>query len=159
MLKPEKRPVKGKRVQSPLETSRLEGNILIPYNILVVDDQEGVRQLLYEAFSEEGYHIEMAASGREAIQKVLANAPDLILLDNKMPSLTGLETAMEIRKFNKQVLIVIMTAYGELNITAQAKKIGINHHIDKPFDLNEIRYLVKTLLEDYIPKKSLAEIN
>lgn len=127
---------------------------MITYNILIVDDQEGIRRLLYEAFTEKGYNIEMASSGREAIEKVRARAPDMILLDNKMPSLTGLETAMEIRKFNKQVLIVIMTAYGELNITAQAKKIGINHYIDKPFDLNQICYLVKTLLEDRVSKKA-----
>ncbi|KUK82464.1 MAG: CheY-like receiver [Microgenomates bacterium 39_6] len=101
---------------------------MIRNSILVVDDQEGVRRLLFEAFSEEGYQLDMAASGREAIQKVRVKAPDLILLDNKMPAMTGLETAMEIRKFNQQVLIVIMTAYGELNITAQARKIGINHY-------------------------------
>jgi len=133
---------------------------LIRNSILVVDDQEGVRRLLFEAFSEEGYQLDMAASGREAIQKVRVKAPDLILLDNKMPAMTGLETAMEIRKFNQQVLIVIMTAYGELNITAQARKIGINHYIDKPFDLNEVRHLIKTLLVDCrATKKCLAEIN
>jgi len=133
---------------------------LVRNSILIVDDQEGVRRLLYEAFSEEGYQLDMAVSGRQAIQKIRAKAPDLILLDNKMPSMTGLETAMEIRKFNQQILIVIMTAYGELNITAQARKIGINHYIDKPFDLNEIRHLIKTLLVDRnLTKKRLVEIS
>jgi Response regulator containing CheY-like receiver, AAA-type ATPase, and DNA-binding domains len=94
------------------------------YDLLIVDDQAGVRRLLYEAFAEEGYRVEMAASGPEAIQKVLCKTPDVILLDNKMPVMNGLETAQEIRKLSYDVPIVLMTAYGELHITARAKKTG-----------------------------------
>ncbi len=128
-------------------------------DLLIVDDQTGVRRLLYEAFVEEGYRVEMAASGPEAIQKVLCKPPDVILLDNKMPVMSGLETAQEIRKLNYAVPIVLMTAYGELDITARAKKLGITHYIDKPFDLNEVRQLVKALLiEARYAKRYLEEI-
>lgn len=126
---------------------------------MIVDDQAGVRRLLYEAFVEEGYRVEMAASGPEAIQKVLYKKPDVILLDNKMPVMSGLETAQEIRKLNYDVPIVLMTAYGELDIAARAKKLGITHYIDKPFDLNEVRQLVKALLiESRCAKRYLEEI-
>lgn len=129
------------------------------YDLLIVDDQAGVRRLLYEAFAEEGYRVEMAASGPEAIQKVLCKTPDVILLDNKMPVMNGLETAQEIRKLSYDVPIVLMTAYGELHITARAKKLGITYCIDKPFDLNEVRQLVKTLLiESRYTKRYLEEI-
>ncbi|MEW5897584.1 MAG: response regulator [Bacillota bacterium] len=129
------------------------------YDLLIVDDQAGVRRLLYEAFAEEGYRVEMAASGPEAIQKVLYKTPDVILLDNKMPVMSGLETAQEIRKLNYDVPIVLMTAYGELDINARAKKLGITYYIDKPFDLNEVRQLVKTLLiESRYAERYLEEI-
>ncbi|MEW6276679.1 MAG: response regulator [Bacillota bacterium] len=129
------------------------------YDLLIVDDQAGVRRLLYEAFSEEGYRVELATSGPEAIQKVLRKTPDVILLDNKMPVMSGLETAYEIRKLNYDVPIILMTAYGELDITARAQKLGINHYVDKPFDLNEVRQLVKaSLIESRYKEKYLKEI-
>jgi len=119
---------------------------MVGCDLLIVDDQAGVRRLLGEAFAAEGYRVEMAASGPEAIQKVLCKTPDVILLDNKMPIMSGLETAQEIRKLNYHVPIVLMTAYGELDVAARAKRLGIIHYVDKPFDLTEVRQLVKTLL-------------
>lgn len=127
------------------------------YDLLIVDDQAGVRRLLYEVFLEEGYRVEVAASGPEAIQKVLAEAPDLILLDNKMPVMSGIETAQEIFKLNYDLSIIMMTAYGEVDVTSQAKKLGINHYLAKPFDLNEVRHLVKTLLINSRHKKRYLE--
>jgi two-component system response regulator (stage 0 sporulation protein F) len=116
------------------------------YGLLVVDDQAGVRRLLYEAFSEEGYRVELASSGPEAIQKVIAKAPAIILLDNKMPAMSGLETAREINRLRPEVPIILMTAYGEMDVAEPGRKLGILHYIDKPFDLNEVRQLVKALL-------------
>ncbi|MGB9903432.1 MAG: response regulator [Desulfotomaculales bacterium] len=116
------------------------------YDLLVVDDQAGVRRLLYEAFSEEGYRVELASSGPEAIQKVIAKAPAIILLDNKMPAMSGLETAREINRLRPEVPIILMTAYGEMDVAEPGRKLGILHYIDKPFDLNEVRQLVKALL-------------
>lgn len=129
------------------------------YDLLIVDDQAGVRRLLDEAFREDGYRVEVAASGSEAIQKVLRKVPNVILLDHKLPGLSGLETAAEIRKISCEVPIILMTAYGELNTTARAKKLGINHFLDKPFDLNEVRQMVKILLlESRFTRKYLEEI-
>ncbi|MCL6448330.1 MAG: response regulator [Armatimonadetes bacterium] len=116
------------------------------YDLLVVDDQAGVRRLLYEAFSAEGYRVELAATGPEAIQKAAAKVPDVILLDNKMPVMSGLEAARELGRLCPGVPIVLMTAYGEMNVAVPGQKLGILHYIDKPFDLNEVRQLVKALL-------------
>lgn len=102
--------------------------------------------MLYEAFSEEGYRVELASSGPEAIQKVIAKAPAIILLDNKMPAMSGLEAAREINRLRPEVPIILMTAYGEMDVAEPGRKLGILHYIDKPFDLNEVRRLVKALL-------------
>lgn len=115
-------------------------------NLLAVDDQMGVRRLLYEAFNEEGYRVELAAGGQEAIEQVKKQMPDLILMDMKMPGMNGLETLQEIRKINDSVLVIIMTAYGELEIVAEAMKLGIKEYVTKPFDINELRLLVKKVL-------------
>lgn len=118
-----------------------------PY-LLIVDDQLGVRRLLFEAFTEEGYDVAMAASGLEAIARVKERLPNLILMDMKMPGMNGLEALQEIKKFYPQVLVIMMTAYGELEIVAEAMKIGAREYIPKPFDLNDLRTLVKSVLTE-----------
>jgi two-component system response regulator (stage 0 sporulation protein F) len=115
--------------------------------LLVVDDQMGVRRLLYEAFKEEGYKVELAGSGLEALEKVKSEMPDIILMDMKMPGMNGLETLHEIKKVNDSILVVMMTAYGELEIISEAMKLGINEYITKPFDINELRSVVKKVLD------------
>ncbi|MDA8442323.1 MAG: response regulator [Peptococcaceae bacterium] len=114
--------------------------------ILVVDDQMGVRRLLYEAFKEEGYEVEMAASGLEAIETVKKSIPSIILMDMKMPGMNGLEALKEIKKLDQEIAVIMMTAYGELEIVAQAMKLGVKEYITKPFDLNELKQLVKRIL-------------
>lgn len=121
--------------------------------LLVVDDQAGVRRLLGEALCDEGYKVETASSGTEAIKMISAVNPSLILLDIKMPVMNGLETLEGIRRIYPDVPVVMMTAYGELDIVIEAKKRGVKHYINKPFDLNEVRYLIKGLLLEEISKK------
>lgn len=111
--------------------------------LLIVDDQLGIRRLLFEAFNEEGYEVELAGSGQEAIEKVKAAPPDLILMDMKMPGMNGIETLHEVRKINDSVAVIMMTAYGELEIVAEAVKFGIKEYVTKPFDIIELRELVK----------------
>ncbi len=116
------------------------------FSLLVVDDQQGVRRLLYEAFSDEGYHVRMAGGGQEAIKLAAQQMPDLILLDIKMPVMNGLETLKELRNLDPDVPVMLMTAYGELEVVEAAKKLGVRHYIIKPFDLHEVRLLVKAML-------------
>ncbi len=116
------------------------------YNLLIVDDQAGVRRFLAEAFREEGYNVETACSGAEAVHKACACRPSLVLLDIKMPGMNGLDTLEELGKIAPGVPVVMMTAYGELDIVTEAKKRGVKHYINKPFDLNDVRSLVKELL-------------
>ncbi len=128
------------------------------YKILIVDDQTGVRRLLFETFSEEGYQVEMASGGAEALKKIAVQIPDLVLLDIKMPVMNGLATLREIRKTLPDLMVVMMTAYGELDMLKDAKKLNVKHYLSKPFDLDEIRYLVKGLLQEPGDKKVLQEI-
>jgi len=120
----------------------------LQYKLLVVDDQMGVRRLLFEAFKEEGFIIELAASGHEAVEKVNASIPDIILMDMKMPGMNGLETLHEIKKIQDNIPVIMMTAYGELEIVAEAMKLGIKEYVTKPFDINELRGLVKKVLTE-----------
>ncbi len=114
--------------------------------LLVVDDQKGVRRLLLEAFLEDEVEVQLAGTGQEAIDLARQFDPDLILLDMKMLGMNGLEALGEIRKFNNEVAVIMITAYGELEKVAEAMKLGITEYITKPFDILELKVLVKKVI-------------
>jgi two-component system, response regulator, stage 0 sporulation protein F len=107
--------------------------------ILVVDDQYGIRLLLQEVFSKENVHIFQASNGKQALEIIQAEKPDLILLDMKMPGMDGLELLRRLRKFNTESKVIMMTAYGELDMVAEASRLGALTHFTKPFDIEELR--------------------
>ncbi len=115
--------------------------------MLIVDDQAGVRYLLYEIFKEIGYKVEVASSGQEAIDKVKELQPPVVVLDVKMPGMSGLETLDCLRKISEEIQVVIMTAYSEMDVVDKAREKGIEHYIVKPFNIEDVRAIVRNLVE------------
>lgn len=114
--------------------------------ILIVDDQLGIRLLLTELFKKEGYETAQAANGAEALDYLQKVRPDLVLLDMKIPGMDGLEILRRIREIDKTLKVIMMTAYGELDMIQEAKDLGALKHFTKPFDINEIRMEVRDIL-------------
>ena len=114
--------------------------------IMVIDDQPGIRRLLAEVLQEDGYNIVIAANGYEALQKVKETTPHLILMDMKMPGMDGLETFRELKKLGKAERVIMMTAYGELELVKEAMSLGAYKYITKPFDINVIKSLAEEAL-------------
>lgn len=114
--------------------------------ILVVDDQLGVRRLLYEAFNEQGFRVEMAANGPEALDMIGRERPDVILMDMKMPGMSGLEVLRVLKDQDWEPKVILMTAYGELEIVSEAMALGVTEYVTKPFDINEVRNMVRKIL-------------
>ncbi len=114
--------------------------------ILIVDDQKGVRRLLEELFNKGEWEVRVAGDGLEAINKVKEMVPDLILMDVKMPNMNGLEATREIRKMNPGIPIIMMTAYGEIEVVKQALDAGVRKCISKPFDIMVLRDMVDNLI-------------
>lgn len=110
--------------------------------ILIVDDQNGIRILLMELFGNEGYQMYQAANGKAALEVVEQDSPDLVLLDMKIPGMDGLEILKHIKSTHPQIKVIMMTAYGELDIIKQAKDLGAISHFTKPFDIDEMRNVV-----------------
>ncbi|MDF0726637.1 response regulator [Cytobacillus sp. S13-E01] len=111
--------------------------------ILIVDDQYGIRILLNEVFQKEGYATFQAANGYQAIDIVEKHSPDLVLLDMKIPGMDGIEILKRLKAIDKDIRVIIMTAYGELDMIQEAKDLGAITHFAKPFDIDEIREAVK----------------
>ncbi|MDH7478415.1 MAG: response regulator [Syntrophomonadaceae bacterium] len=115
-------------------------------SILVVDDQIGVRRLLVETFRDQGFSVDLAANGYEALEKLKEKVPDLILLDMKMPGMNGLEVLRQIKQRYPEQAVIMMTAYGELEIVNEAINLGVKECITKPFDINQLRELAQRII-------------
>lgn len=114
--------------------------------VLIVDDQNGIRILLMEVFSSEGYTTFQAANGRTALEIVEKHTPDLVLLDMKIPGMDGLEILKHIKEMNPSIKVIMMTAYGELDMIKEATELGALMHFTKPFDIDEMRVAVNMQL-------------
>lgn len=126
------------------------------FSVLIVDDQAGVRLLLHEALKEEDLKVYLAAGGEEAIKEVQEKSPDIILMDMKMPGMNGLEVLKEIKKLNYSGPVILMTAYGELEMVNQARKLGVTHHLTKPFDIYEVKALLRETANQMAVNKERA---
>ncbi|MEX2104270.1 MAG: response regulator [Bacilli bacterium] len=112
---------------------------MLKKKLLIVDDQFGIRILLNEVFEKEGYVTFQAANGKSALQIVRNEDPDLVLLDMKIPGMDGLEILKHTKKINPNIKVIMMTAYGELDMIKEASELGAITHFTKPFDIDELR--------------------
>ncbi|KHD86714.1 chemotaxis protein CheY [Heyndrickxia ginsengihumi] len=114
--------------------------------LLIVDDQFGIRILLTEVLQKEGYETFQAANGVQALELVKKYTFDLVLLDMKIPGMDGIEILKRMKKIHSDIRVIIMTAYGELDMIEETKKLGALTHFAKPFDIDDIRKAVKESL-------------
>lgn len=122
--------------------------------ILVVEDQDAMRESLVIAFKDEGYQVEGAASGEEAMHKLdNQNGYDLVVTDLKMKKVDGLEVLRAAKSANPSAEVVLITAYGTISTAVQAIRDGAYDYVTKPFRHQEILKVAKKALE----KKSLKD--
>lgn len=114
--------------------------------VLIVDDQNGIRVLLVEVFSNEGYKTFQASNGKLALEIVRKESPDLVLLDMKIPGMDGLDILKHIKQIDPGIKVIMMTAYGELDMIKEATDLGALMHFTKPFDIDELRQAVNNQL-------------
>lgn len=116
-------------------------------NILIVDDEQSYRQLLTLVFESDGHTIRTAANGREAVELVAEEAPDIIISDVRMPDMDGIEMLREVRKTHADLGVVFMTAHASVESAREAFKLGADDFVTKPFDVEELKLIVKRTLE------------
>ncbi|SDO53901.1 response regulator [Alkalicoccus daliensis] len=116
--------------------------------LLVVDDQFGIRVLLTEVFTQDGYTTFDAANGQKALDLLESEEPDLVLLDMKIPGMDGIEILREMRHRNIQTDVFLMTAYGEMELIQEAKSLGAMEHFSKPFDIDSVRHRVRSFFDE-----------
>jgi two-component system response regulator AtoC len=111
--------------------------------VLVVDDEKVIRDTLEAFLKKKGYEVVTAASAMEGIEKLRKEKPKVILLDIRMPGLSGVDAIEKIREVDKNVGIIMATAVIDEDIARESIELGASDYIVKPFDLN---YLEKSLM-------------
>ena len=122
-------------------------------NILVVDDEQGMRQLLSLVFGRAGHRVRAAENGRRALALLREQAADLIVSDVKMPDMDGIALLREARSVFPGVAVVMMTAFATVETAREAFKLGADDFIQKPFDVDELKLIVEKALERLALKK------
>ncbi len=112
-------------------------------SILIVDDEESVRDSLYNWFIEDGYKVDCAENAKQALSILESNKFDIILADIKMPGMDGLEMHRRIKALNKESIVIIMTAFASVSTAVQALKDGAYDYITKPFDPDDLSHLIR----------------
>lgn len=105
-----------------------------PGRILVIDDEEDIRESLETVLTLEGFSVELAFNATEGLKKLDSSTYDLILLDLMMPDKSGMELIPEIRQRGIETPIFLITAYGSIEVAIQALKVGANDYFSKPWD-------------------------
>src|SRR5437660_377119 len=121
--------------------------------LLIVDDEQGMRQLLSIVFGREGHDVRVAENGRRALELLRSREADVIVSDVKMPDMDGIELLRAARELLPEVAVVLMTAFATVDTAREAFKLGADDFITKPFDVEELKLIVAKALERLTLKK------
>lgn len=126
--------------------------------ILVVDDEELIRWSLEQNLKGEGYEVLLAPTGEEALRIAREEMPGLIFLDLQLPGISGMEVLQKVKEINKDIIVVIITALGVVEMVVKAMRLGAYDYINKPFNLDEVSILVEKAMETIRLKKEVASL-
>jgi len=124
--------------------------------ILVIDDEIFITKSLKQHLEKEGCEVLTAESGEEGLEIFKSDTPDIVLLDLNMPGMGGVETLKAIKKLNSDIVVIIITAHGDIETAVSAIKSGAYDFVEKPFELNRISVLIKKALETVHLKREVS---
>ncbi len=116
---------------------------MLSKRILIVDDEENFRHMLSVILGKEGYDVEMASNGEEALQRLSSSSFDQVLCDIRMPRMDGLDFLKEAQSRKAEATVIMMSAYGTIDTAIEAMKLGAYDYISKPFKPDEILLVLR----------------
>ena len=113
--------------------------------ILIVDDDKNTLQGYLKILSQDGFSVEGASTGYQALQKIDEKHFDIVVSDIRMPQLDGLTLLKEIQKRNDDISVILVTAYGTIDSAVEAIKLGAETYLTKPINVEELEILLKKI--------------
>ncbi len=124
-------------------------------DILIVDDEEMVRWTLQEAIESEGYNVKSFENGKDFLSYFQNYGADIVFLDVRLPDINGIDLLPEIRRLEPEAIIVIMTAFGDVETAVSAMKNGAYDYLPKPYSIEEVSILIKKIIQTNLIKSQL----
>ncbi|HKV56558.1 MAG TPA: sigma-54 dependent transcriptional regulator [Candidatus Binataceae bacterium] len=122
--------------------------------LLIVDDERGIVVALKGLFTKEGYEVETADSGEQALERFKADFFDVVITDLSMKGMDGLELLRQVREIDSGCAVLMITAYGTQRIAVEAMKAGAEDYLPKPFDNDELRLKVRRVMETQLLRRA-----
>jgi DNA-binding response OmpR family regulator len=118
-----------------------------PVRILVVDDEAVIKEVLQIAFEEAGWHIAKADTGEEAVRRFRESEFEVLVVDKNLPGMSGVDFIREVRKQNRVVRVLMITAYGSVESAVESLNLGVDAYLEKPFaNVNDVVRAVQVAL-------------
>jgi two-component system, OmpR family, response regulator MprA len=127
--------------------------------ILVVDDDQAVREVLGRTLTLGGYEVQMAADGEQALEAVVESVPEAVVLDIGLPGMDGLELCRRMRRLGNRVPILMLTGRDAVSDRIDGLDVGADDYMVKPFDLGELKARLRALLRRASPERAAAELS
>ncbi len=128
------------------------------YRILVVDDEESIREFFEIMLRREGYEVFSAPNGKKALDLLKIRQADLIIADIQMPEMSGIELLAKIKLIDPEIVVIMITAYGSTETAVEAMKLGAYDYVQKPFKIEEIKIIIAQSLEKRALKLENAQL-
>jgi two-component system NtrC family response regulator len=125
--------------------------------IIIVDDDEGIRETLTAILQEEGYRVDSAESGKEAIEKTRTGFYNLALIDVRLPDIEGIDLLKEIKETVPKIRKIIITGYPTLQNAVEAVNNGADAYVLKPFEIEKVLRIIKEQLEKQHDEKKYSQ--
>ena len=123
----------------------------MPHKILIIDDEKLIRWALEQHLVKQGYQVATAESAEQGLELLTEDAPDLILLDNCLPDMTGIQLLEKLHVLEKRFKVIMITAYDGAETSVKAMNLGAYDYISKPFNLEELTALIRRTLKTEHP--------
>ncbi|GAG09153.1 unnamed protein product, partial [marine sediment metagenome] len=126
--------------------------------VLIVEDEKLIRWSLHQKFEARGYQVTDAETGQEGLEALDADIYDLIMLDYKLPDMTGLDVLRKLRETDSDVVVIMMTAFSSIESAVDAIKLGAYDYVAKPFDMDQLLRTADKALETTKLRREVREL-
>ena len=130
----------------------------MPETLLVVDDEPSMREFLEIMLTQDGYIVRSASSGEEGLELFKVSEPSLVLTDVRMPGMSGLDLIQRLKQINPTVPVIVITAFASAEDALRAVREGAYDYLSKPFQLDDLRIIIRNALEVYRLRRENLEL-
>jgi len=126
--------------------------------ILVVDDEQSIREFLEIMLKREKYEVATAENGKKALKKLEKESFDMVISDIQMPEVSGIELLSKIKNMNPDIIVMMITAYGSTDTAVEAMKLGAYDYLTKPFKIDELKIVIRKALDNRSLKRENIQL-